>query len=64
MTTTKAECDLLSIGTLASHLHVTVRAIEHAAEQLGIAPAWRLNLIPHFDGAQAEAIRQHLEAAK
>lgn len=58
--TVASEKDYQSIGQLASTLRVTVRAIERAADQLGISPALRLNLIPHFDGEQVARLTDHL----
>lgn len=56
--------DLISIGTLASQTRATVRAIEAAAEALGITPAMRLNLVIHFDGNQAEQITSYLDGQR
>jgi len=52
--------DFVSIGTLASHARVTVRALERAADELQLSPSCRINYIPHFDGEQCEALVQHL----
>jgi len=54
--------DFVSIGTLASHARVTVRAIERAADELKIEPACRINFVTHFDGGQCEAIVHHLNS--
>ena len=48
--------DYVSIGQLASQLRVTVRAIEHAADKLNLAPACRINYIVHYDGEQCERL--------
>ena len=60
-TAVKAARDFFSIGQLAAHFQISVRAIEKAAGELGIVPAMRINLVSHFDGQQVEALRAHLE---
>ena len=60
MTTTSAQQDYTAIGVLAGQLQSSVRQIERAAEQAGIAPALRLNHVPYFDGTQVETLRQAL----
>jgi len=52
--------DFVSIGTLASHARVTVRAIERAVDELKIEPACRINFVPHFAGEQTERLTSHL----
>lgn len=60
MHTVEANRDYISIGQLAAQLQRSVRSIEQAAEKLNITPAMRLNLVPHFDADQVEAIRAEL----
>jgi hypothetical protein len=59
-----AEKDFVAIGVLAGEMHHSVRSIEQAAERLGLAPAMRLNRVPHFDGAQVETLRAELSKEK
>lgn len=54
--------DFVSIGTLASHARVTVRAIERAADELNIPPACRINFVPHYDGEQCEVLVRHINS--
>jgi len=58
--TTDAKHDLVAIGVLAGEMRASVRQIEAAAEALHMAPAWRLNRVPHFNGAQVERLRIEL----
>jgi hypothetical protein len=62
--TTLPTNDLTAIGILASDLRVTVREIERAADQIGVAPALMLNRIAHFDGDQVAAIVQFLRSQR
>jgi hypothetical protein len=64
MGTVQATHDFYSIGQLAAHLQKPVRAIEHAATQLKLAPAMRLNGIPHFDGEQVQQLTEQLSKGK
>lgn len=52
--------DFVSIGQLAAHTQRSVRAIEAAADALKLAPALRLNGIPHFNGEQVERLTEQL----
>ncbi len=63
MNATAAERDFVSIGQLAAHLQQPVRAIERAAERLGIVPAMRLNLVAHFDANQVQQLTAELRQA-
>lgn len=60
MTATSADRDLQSIGTLCGVLQVTPRKIEAAAEALGIAAAFRINGVAHFNAGQVERLAEHL----
>ena len=60
MMTIDQDRDFISIGQLAAHLQQSVRAIERAANKLGLKPALRLNMIPHFSGDQVEKLTKEL----
>ena len=60
MKTVEATRDFVAIGQLACRIQQSVRAIEQAADELGIEPAVRINLVVHFDGRQVEQITEHL----
>jgi hypothetical protein len=56
MTPTAPTQDFTSIGCLAGQIQRSVRAIETAATKIGLAPALRLNNVPHFDAGQIERL--------
>lgn len=58
------EHDLLSIGSLAGHLQISLRAIERAATELQIVPAKRIDMVPYFDGGQVELLTDYLSGGK
>jgi len=61
MMTVESKQDFFSIGQLAAHLQSTVRQIEAAAERAGLQPSLRLNMVPHWNADQVEAIRAELK---
>lgn len=58
--TTLPQNDLVAIGVLASQLQKPVRTIEAACIELNIAPAMRINFVPHFDADQIERLTERL----
>ena len=58
--TVTADRDIVSIGQFACRVQCSVRVIEAAADALGVAPAYRINGVPYFDGEQAEKLTAHL----
>jgi hypothetical protein len=61
--TATSEKDLVAIGMLAARLQRSVRVIEAACLELNIAPAMRINFVPHFDGKQVELLTARLANA-
>jgi hypothetical protein len=61
--TVTSEKDLVAIGVLAARLQRSVRVIEAACLELNIAPALRINYVPHFDGEQVELLTERLADA-
>jgi hypothetical protein len=52
---------LSSLGYLAPQLRHSVSGMRRAIQELEIEPAAVIDGIEHYDDAQVEAIRQHLE---
>ncbi len=51
--------DLYAVGQLAAHMQRSVGQITRAAEALEIAPAFRINGVPHFDASQVDQLTDY-----